>query len=480
MIEFSKVHLKRGQQHCYIDQWLLKDNQHACIIAGDNSPSLLADFFNSDADLLGGSIEGMPERIGIVSLSVQQQLLEQQKLLDETDLTNEVDPGDSVYELLSAVSDDQILIRQVIQDCGLEKLHDRGFFLLSTGETRRLMLARALLCHPQLLILDEPYAGLDKEYQQQLSGLIERLSQQYQILMITSRDGELPDCFSSIILFDDQRLHSCCSRDEWFNHPLRRQWQALAQEVSGALSQSLASQKLNLEQFDPLFRISNGRVAYHDGVIFDGLDWQIRPGEHWQVRGPNGCGKSTLLNLIFGDHPQCYSNQIELFGHRRGSGESIWEVKQRIGMVSSALHLQYRVNAKAVDVILSGFYDSIGLYQQPSASETELAYQWLKLLHMEDLADSGFRSLSYGQQRVLLIARALIKSPLLLLLDEPCQGLDYLNRKIVLQALSLIAGLGIIQMVYVSHHDDEMIDGIEHFVDFVPVESGEGYQPEVN
>lgn len=480
MIEFSKVHLKRGQQHCYVDQWVLNCDQQTCIIAGDNSPSLLADYFSSDAELVSGTIRGIPERIGIVSLSVQQQLLEQQKRLDETDLTNEVDPGDSVYELLVAVSDDQERIKQVIQDCGLGKLHDRGFFLLSTGETRRLMLARALLCNPQLLILDEPYAGLDKAYQRQLSVLIESLSQQYQILMMTSRDEELPDCFSLIVLFDDQRFHSYCSKDEWFSHPLRRQWQALAQEVSGALSESLAAQKSDSEQFDPLFRISNGRVAYHDGVIFSGLNWQIRAGEHWQVRGPNGCGKSTLLNLIFGDHPQCYSNQIELFGHRRGSGESIWEVKQRIGMVSSALHLQYRVNSKAVDVILSGFYDSIGLYQQPTASEMELAHQWLRLLHMDELADKGFRSLSYGQQRILLIARALIKRPLLLLLDEPCQGLDYLNRKIVLQALSLIAGLGIIQMVYVSHHDDEAIEGIDHFVDFVPVMSGEGYQPEVN
>ncbi|MFM2484554.1 ATP-binding cassette domain-containing protein [Celerinatantimonas yamalensis] len=479
MIEFKQVEIKKGQQHCHIQDWVLATHQHVCVIAGDNSPSLIADWLCDEAALIQGEISGLPATIGVVSLGIQQQLYAAQKAADETDLTNEVDPGSTVYELLREINNDAAQIEQAIDDCGLSKLRDRGFFLLSTGETRRLMLARAILSCPQLLVLDEPYAGLDKVYQRQLSELLVRLSQDYQLVMITSREQEIPTCFTHIALFDEQHLHSSFAREQWINHPLRQQWQALAGEVSQQVANVLQQARCEQDNYDPLFAIYNGRVAYHDGVVFEHLNWQISAGEHWQVRGPNGCGKSTLLNLIFGDHPQCYSNQIDIFGHRRGSGESIWQIKQRIGMVSSALHLQYRVNVKAVDVIISGFYDSIGLYQQPTVSEQEQARQWLKLLHMEAVADSGFRSLSYGQQRLLLIARALIKQPLILLLDEPCQGLDYLNRKIVLQALSLVASLSITQMVYVSHHDDEAIDGITHFIDFIPAENGEGYRPQL-
>ncbi|MFM2483055.1 ATP-binding cassette domain-containing protein [Celerinatantimonas sp. YJH-8] len=479
MIEFEQCQFQKDQQSCFIKSWQIASGQHTCIIAGDNSPSLLADYLCDEAELVNGTLKGVPGCVGVVSLSVQQRLLEREKANDETDLTNEVDPGSSVEELLTEVCLDPERIEQVMADCGLTHLRSRGFFMLSTGETRRLMLARAILQDPELLVLDEPYAGLDKQFQQQLGQLLDKLSQHYQLLMITSRDQELPACFSQIALFDDGQFHSSFEREQWLSHPLRQQWLAMASEVSSAVVATLSAGTPDFQNFDPLFAIQSGKVAYHDGVIFQDLDWQIHAGEHWQVRGPNGCGKSTLLNLIFGDHPQCYSNQIELFGTRRGSGESIWQVKQRIGMVSSALHLQYRVNTSALNVVISGFYDSIGLYQQPSYEEKEQALAWLSLLKMEHLAKKGFRELSYGQQRLLLIARALIKHPLLLLLDEPCQGLDYFNRKLVLQALSLIAQQQLTQMVYVSHHDDEAISGICNFVDFVKAGSA-SYTPQIS
>ena len=479
MIEFKDVELQKGQQRCHISEWVLMPQQHVCVIAGDYSPSLIADWLLNEATLTRGQVTGLPEKIGIVSLTAQQQLYAAQKAADETDLTNEVDPGSSVYELLIEINSDLTVVEQVLCDCGLQHLRDRGFFLLSTGETRRLMLARAILTSPQWLILDEPYAGLDRDYQQQLDGLLAQLSQRYTLLMITSREQELPDCFEVISLFDQEKLCDTFARQQWLNHPLRQQWQALAGVVSTQFAKTLNKGQSSHIEYDPIFAIHEGRVAYHDGLIFEHLNWCIHPRQHWQVRGPNGCGKSTLLNLIFGDHPQCYSNTIDILGHRRGSGESIWQIKQQIGMVSSALHLQYRVNVKAVDVVLSGFYDSIGLYQQPSESESQQAMDWLGLLQMEHLANKGFRTLSYGQQRLLLIARALIKRPVLLLLDEPCQGLDYLNRKIVLQALTLIAKQQLSQLVYVSHYDDEAITGIDHFIDFIPAATGEGYHPQM-
>jgi molybdate transport system ATP-binding protein len=230
---------------------------------------------------------------------------------------------------------------------------------------------------------------------------------------------------------------------------------------------------------NPVFEIQNGRVEYTERTIFTDLNWRIENGQHWQIKGPNGCGKSTLLGLIFGDHPQCYSNDIHIFGKKRGSGESIWEIKQHIGMVSSALHLQYRVSCKAIDVILSGFYDSIGLYQQPSKKEIIVAREWLEILHMSEHANTSFRQLEYGQQRLLLIARAIVKQPAILILDEPYQGLDYLGRRLVKNTLELIAKENLSQLLYVSHYQKDKLHSIKNEVEFIYNDDVQCYKPQV-
>ncbi|MCE9944141.1 ATP-binding cassette domain-containing protein, partial [Aeromonas rivipollensis] len=169
-------------------------------------------------------------------------------------------------------------------------------------------------------------------------------------------------------------------------------------------------------------------------------------------------GKSTLLALITGDHPQGYSNDLRLFGVRRGSGESIWEIKRHIGLVSPALHLDYRVHCSVQTVILSGFYDSIGLYTRPGDRQLALANQWLALLGLKDQGALPFHALSFGQQRLVLIARALVKHPPLLILDEPLQGLDPLNRHLVREMVVRLIGEGT-QLLFVSHHPEDAPPG---------------------
>ncbi|MGL5285014.1 MAG: ATP-binding cassette domain-containing protein, partial [Aeromonas sp.] len=215
------------------------------------------------------------------------------------------------------------------------------------------------------------------------------------------------------------------------------------------------------------------RIAYGDQVIIDGLDWTIAPGEQWQITGPNGAGKSTLLSVITGDHPQSYANDVTLFGRRRGSGESIWEIKRNIGIVSPALHLDYRVSCSVRTVILSGFYDSIGLYTRPGDRQTDLADEWLALIGLAGQGHQPFHSLSFGQPRLVLIARALVKHPPLLILDEPLQGLDPLNRHLVRSVLSHLIGHGETQVLFVSHHAEDAPLGLTHKLEFVP--DGEGH-----
>ena len=217
-----------------------------------------------------------------------------------------------------------------------------------------------------------------------------------------------------------------------------------------------------LDDTNPLVRIRNASIRYGDNTVFKNLSWCIEPQQHWQVTGPNGSGKTCLLNLITGDHPQCYCNDIFVFGYRRGSGESIWDIKQYIGYVSTALQWEYRVSINLVNVIISGFYDSIGLYNKASETEKQIALHWLQLLGLDSQADRPFNQLSYGDQRLLLIARAMVKHPPLLILDEPCLGLDDINRQMVLALIEKICAGSQTTVLYVNHHAEDKIEGIEH------------------
>lgn len=472
----------RGNELLVVDDWQLMPSQHWAIFATDSySGSLLGRILAADIQPDEGQICNLPARVGWVSLGLQQALLERELAKDELDY------GSTVEALVLECCQDGAQLPALLQKVGLEPLRQRGFRQLSTGETRRVMLARALAMLPQLLILDDPYAGLDAEHQGSLSELLCEVAAHSQLLVITSRQEELPPCISHVALFNSEMLKSGqhvhklsapMSIEQWHSHPVMAHLNALSASRSDELLALMERQRHNAEAFDPLVEIKNGKVEYVSGLIFKGVNWRISAGQHWQVRGPNGCGKSTLLGLILGDHPQCYGNDITLFGRPRGSGESIWQIKQRIGIVSSALHLQYRVSCSALDVLLSGFYDSIGLYHKPTKPQVDLAKEWLAILHMSEFTSTGFKQLDYGQQRLLLIGRALIKQPLLLILDEPYQGLDFINRTLVMRALEMIAEHHLSQLLYVSHHREDALPAINNFVDFIKQDNG--YSVEVS
>ncbi|MGF1702121.1 molybdate ABC transporter ATP-binding protein ModF [Photobacterium makurazakiensis] len=474
-ITFTQLHYQSATTDLSIPEWQVQSNQHWAIFSSyGQAGTLLVDLISGDLEASSGNILGLPEKVGVMSLARQQALLEAEIKKDDTDFLDRIDSGSTVEQLVRECCADVSELEAILEQVDLVALRERGFRMLSTGETRRLMLARALAPKPSLLVLDEPYAGLDIQHQRDLSLLLNNLSDSVQFLLVTSREDELPDCISHIALFDGGNLAQTLTRDEWLHHPVLQQLKAQSAERSEEVLTLIRKKRHQAAMPDPLVELTNGKVEYIDKLIFQNVNWRVNNGEHWQVRGPNGCGKSTLLGLIFGDHPQCYSNDISIFGMQRGSGETVWDIKQHIGMVSSALHLQYRVSCSALDVVLSGFYDSIGLYQQPSQNEINQAREWLAIFHMSDLASVSFRQLEYGQQRLLLIARALIKQPLLLILDEPYQGLDFLSRRLVYNALEMVAKENLSQLLYVSHHQEDALPSITNFVEFVPQGRGEG------
>jgi molybdate transport system ATP-binding protein len=233
-----------------------------------------------------------------------------------------------------------------------------------------------------------------------------------------------------------------------------------------------AGKNLKGDHHKRLVSLQGVSVKYGQTMVLDNLSWTLNSGENWAIIGPNGSGKTTLLSLIAGDNPQAYSNQIYLFGRRRGSGESIWEIKQKIGLISSEFQIRYRKAITTFEVVLSGFFDSVGLYRHSSPAQREIARQWMVLLRIGDQADRRFNTLSYGLQRLALLARAMVKSPLLLILDEPCQGLDRPTRRVMMELLDYIGRRTTSSIIYVSHHQQERPACITHVLRFIKTKSG--------
>ena len=194
---------------------------------------------------------------------------------------------------------------------------------------------------------------------------------------------------------------------------------------------SLPEGKSGSESTDEIIRMSHVSIQYGKKVILKDLDWTVHNGERWALSGENGAGKSTLLSLVCADNPQSYACDISLFGHRRGTGESIWDIKKHIGYVSPEMHRAYKKDLPAIRIVASGLKDSVGLYVKPTEEDYEICRKWMRIFGLEGLEQQTFLKLSSGEQRLVLLARAFVKDPQLLILDEPLHGLDNTNRRLV-------------------------------------------------
>ena len=208
----------------------------------------------------------------------------------------------------------------------------------------------------------------------------------------------------------------------------------------------------------------NVSVQYGDKIILDKVNWKVMKGDRWLLSGPNGAGKSTLLSLITADNPKAYANSIFLFGKKRGTGESIWDIKKKIGFISPELHLYFNQSSTCFETVASGLYDTIGLFRQLSGEDIELVDQWMEFCRLKDLQQKRLYELSVGEQRAVLLTRALVKDPPLLILDEPCQGLDTERKNEFLELINEVCTRGNKTMVFVSHYENDRPSCISHFI----------------
>jgi molybdate transport system ATP-binding protein len=395
--------------------------------------------------------------VAIVSFEFQRELLEREAVKEASRFFS-----GKIFEITTP--------RMVIQDdgekrpvswtflrsvglAGIEALPDRNLFRLSTGEVRKILIARALLKRPKILILDEPFEGLDSLSRQQIEKSINLLIRHgVMVIMVTHRLDAVPSEITHVICLKDNRVVAKGPKTRILTPELVADLYGPLRGWKGPESLAVVNGERAPAE---LIRMKNVTVKFNGQSIFHGLDWCVRRGENWMISGPNGAGKTTLLSLISGDNPQAYSNEIYLFGTRRGTGESIWDIKRRIGLVSMEFQMAYRHELSVEEVILSGFFDSIGLYRRPSALQKETAQEWTRRLGIAALRGEVFTRLSFGEQKMVLMARAMVKAPLLLILDEPCQGLDPVNRRLVLDVIDRIGIARQTSILYVTHRPEE-------------------------
>ncbi|HVZ57196.1 MAG TPA: ATP-binding cassette domain-containing protein [Chitinophagaceae bacterium] len=342
----------------------------------------------------------------------------------------------------------------------LDKLLDSPLIQLSNGENKRLQLAEALLAGADLLILDNPFVGLDAEGRGTLQQVLEAIHRSGIPVLLICAVGDLPAGVTHLVVLQQGRLVYAGPRDG-----LTQTDPEMAGTSLYRFPDSLtAPQAPAGESFHYAVRMVRVSVRYGDRKVLDGIDWEVKRGEHWSISGPNGAGKSTLLSLISADNPQAYANEIYLFDKRRGKGESIWDIKRRIGLVSPELHQFFDRQATCYQVVGSGLFDTIGLFRPLRPDQERLVDTWLETLQLTASRNRPLYQLPLSRQRLALLARALVKQPPLLILDEPSQGMDPLQTRSLRSLIDQICERFAVTLLFVSHYPKDIPDCVTRFL----------------
>jgi len=436
--------------------WDLKPGQHwACVGPNGAGKTSLARILSHQASHFSGDYSSTPaleqEGIAYVCFEQAQTLCARDRKLDDSEYRADAsDPGTRVRDIILDGREPDEQFHNWVTRLRLGHVLERGLRFISTGEMRKTLLVRALLSQPALLILDSPLDGLDRASQQAMQDAIdELLAGERSLLLLCRQLEDVPAGVSHVLVLNEGRALCSGERHSVF---AREDVQALMQPPLPPLAAlpPPAPRGYSVPE-GPLLDLRNVSVAYGELQVLRSLDWRLERGQHCCVAGPNGCGKTTLLSLITGDNHKAYGQDITLFGRKRGSGESIWEIKQKYGQLDTQLQLNFARNMKVVEVVVSGFFDSVGLFDNWGDVQRRSAEQWLAALGIGDYSRESFDTLSFGLQRMVLLARAMVKSPLILLLDEPTLGLDGAHRRLLLNAVDHIAANSDTQIIFVSH-----------------------------
>lgn len=344
----------------------------------------------------------------------------------------------------------------------MRPLLDKYIILLSSGELRKFKLITTLFASPRVLILDNPFIGLDAGTREQLKDLLGTIAktQKIQIILVLSKTDDLPEFITHVVEVKDMKVGKKETRQAF----LSRQVPTSAHVLTDDNARKILSLPYSGDEYNAteVVKMNHVSIVYGERTILKSLDWTVGNGEHWALSGQNGAGKSTLLSLVCADNPQSYACDIELFGKPRGTGESIWDIKKHIGYVSPEMHRAYHRDMPAINVVASGLNDSVGLYVKPTGNDIAKCEFWMNMFGLKGKEQRSLLSLSSGEQRLVLLARAFVKDPELLILDEPLHGLDNRNRRLVKDIIDVFCKRRNKTLIMVSHYRSEYPECIDH------------------
>lgn len=358
----------------------------------------------------------------------------------------------------------------------LDVLLDKHIILLSSGELRKFQLTKTLLTNPRVLIMDNPFIGLDVNARQQLHDFLKVLSEETQvsIILVLSKSDDIPEFITHVYKVEDMKVGEKQTLKEYRDSVIPTPPHVLTEAKRNAIL-SLANEKRSVsphlgsdpkggESMENVIEFRNVNIKYGERTILKDLNLSVKKGEHWALSGENGAGKSTLLSIVCADNPQAYANDIVLFGHQRGKGESIWDIKKHIGYISPEMHRAFLRDLPCIHIVASGMSDMNGLYTKPKESQIEQCLFWMDIFGVKELADRTFLKLSSGEQRLVLLARAFVKDPALLILDEPLHGLDLINRRMVKDVIETYCERPDKTLIMVTHYQEELPNNITNSI----------------
>ncbi|MDE6379390.1 MAG: ATP-binding cassette domain-containing protein [Muribaculaceae bacterium] len=347
----------------------------------------------------------------------------------------------------------------------LDNIESKKINYLSSGELRKLLIINALCENPDVLILDNPYIGLDAESRGDFDeAMILLRDNGVSVVFLLCDPQDVPDYVDAVMEIENCRIGYPIAGKAEISRFLERKKE---EDLKNVASLPEKTNPRMYEDCDVAFAIRNGHARYGDKTIFENFNWTIRRGECWALKGPNGSGKSLLLSMVCADNPQGYSNDITLFDRRRGTGESIWEIKDAIGYVCPEMQLYFKSNDSVREIIIQGMRNSLTRYAKSTAEEKTVAENWMQALRIGHLADRKFSELSSGEQRLVMLARALAKQPELLVLDEPLHGLDREHKELVNNLICEMVKTNGSTLIFVSHYAEELPECVTHIKDMM-------------
>lgn len=344
----------------------------------------------------------------------------------------------------------------------LDILLDKHIILLSSGELRKFQLTKTLLTNPRVLIMDNPFIGLDVNARQQLHDFLDVLTKEINVsvILVQSKSDDIPEFITHVYEVKDMKVGAKQTLAEYRASAAPAPERALSVEKEQAI---LALPDKD-DVIENVIDFNNVCIRYGERTILRDLNLSVKRGEHWALSGENGAGKSTLLSIVCADNPQAYANDIVLFGHQRGKGESIWDIKKHIGYISPEMHRAFLRDLPSIHIVASGMSDMNGLYTKPKPEQLDQCLFWMDIFGVKHLADRTFLKLSSGEQRLVLLARAFVKDPALLILDEPLHGLDLVNRRMVKDIIQTFSTRPGKTLIMVTHYQEELPDCIDHSI----------------